>query len=188
LNLLLDAGSSVHIKNSYGSEALYYACRHQRGLAPVILLLQAGACLNSQNKNGHTALIGAAIRNHTKIGRYLLRQGANIDSRGVNGETALFEAIFHNSHEFLRLLLQSSADHTLINNDGSTILHSVALEGDCETVYILLEADLKRMDPSHRNNDHLTAMEMIHRRSIIPEGFEEIFTQLVSSLSNTNLN
>jgi ankyrin repeat protein len=182
LKSLLDAGSNVHSKNTYGSDALYYACRHQSELAPVIQLLHSGACVNSQNKNGHTALIGAAIRDNTKIGEYLLRKGATIDIRGTGGETALFEAIFHNSHRFLQLLFHFSADYTLVNNAGSTIIHSAALEGDCETLTIMLRADLELRNISHRNKDHLTAAEMIQRRSIIPEGFELIFSELLSSV------
>ncbi|KAJ5928829.1 hypothetical protein N7466_007785 [Penicillium verhagenii] len=183
LKLLLYAGSIVHSKNHYGSDALYYACRHQSGLSPVIHLLKSGACLNTQNNNGHTALIGASIRNNFKIGRYLLRQGATIDVQGANGETALFEAIFHNSHQFLRLLLEWSSDYTIVNHDGSNILHSVALEGDCETVNILLCSELKGLNPLHRNKKHLTAMEMILKRSIIPEGFRSLFDRLLSSVT-----
>ena len=183
LTLLLTAGSDARTRNSYGSDALYYACRHQSTLPPVIILLKSGATLNSQNKNGHTALIGAAIRNNFKIGKYLLRRGAAINLRGKNGETALFEAIFHNSHQFLVLLLQSSSDYTLVNNDGSTILHSAALEGDCETVEILLRSELKGLNAMHRNNNRLTATEMVHERSVIPEGFQEIFDRLLSSLT-----
>ncbi|KAJ5768871.1 hypothetical protein N7520_003430 [Penicillium odoratum] len=183
LKLLLDADSSVHLKNHYGSDALYFACRHQRGLPPVILLLKWGARLNTQNKNGHTALIGAAIRNNFKIGRYLLRQGADIDVQGANGETALFEAIFHSSHEFLKLLLEWSSDYTIANHDGSTILHSAALEGDCETLNILLCSELKGLNPSDRNKKRLTAMDMISKRSTFPEGFLNLFDRLLSSIT-----
>lgn len=186
LKLLLEGGSNVLWKNIYGSDALYNACRHQSKLAPVVLLLHAGASLNSQNKNGHTALIGAAIRNHDAIGRYLLRRGASIDARGAHGESALFEAIFHNSHQFLSLLLQNSANYLLVNNAGSSILHSAALEGDIETLHILLKAGLKGLDPFLRNKENLTATEMIQRRSIVPEGFEDQFSRLVSVLDRDN--
>ncbi|KAJ5168591.1 uncharacterized protein N7482_004185 [Penicillium canariense] len=178
LSLLLDAGSDVHAKDIHGSEALYFASRHQKSLRTIILLLRAGAHLNSQNNNGHTALIGAAIRNHDKIGQYLLRKGANIDAKGANGEAALFEAIFHNSHQFLLLLLESSADYTLVNHSESTILHAAALEGDLETVEILLHANLKQLDPSHRNKHGLTAIEMIQRRTVVADGFEDTFSRL----------
>lgn len=67
LTLLLNAGSDARTRDSYSSDALYYACRHQSTLPPVIILLKSGATLNSQNKNGHTALIGAAIRNNLKM-------------------------------------------------------------------------------------------------------------------------
>lgn len=186
LKLLLDGGSNILWKNVYGSDALYNACRHQSRLPSVVLLLQSGAPLNSQNNNGHTALIGAAIRNHDRIGRYLLRRGASIDARGAHGESALFEAIFHNSHQFLRLLLQNSANYLLVNNAGSSILHSAALEGDSETLHILLGAGLKGLDPFLRNKENLTAAEMIQRRSIIPEGFEDQFSRLISLIDRDN--
>lgn len=186
LEFLLEAGSNVRMANSYGSDALYHACRHQSKLAPVIRLLHSGACVNSQNKNGHTALIGAAIRNNTKIGKYLLRQGAAIDITGAGGESALFEAIFHNSHRFLRLLFQWSANYTIASNSGSTILHSAALEGDSETLTILLHTDLGQLNISHRNKDHITAAEMVQRRSIVSEETELRFSELLSSVARQN--
>jgi hypothetical protein len=74
----------------------------------------------------------------------------------------------------------------LVNNVGLSILYSAALEGDSETLHILLEAGLKELDPFLRNKENLTATEMIQKRSIIPEGFEDQFSRLVSLVDREN--
>jgi ankyrin repeat protein len=186
LELLLLAGANVHLTDIRGGHALHYVCRHQKDIAPVKLLLQAGAPVNCRNIHGHTPFTGAAIKNRYEIGMYLLQHGADIHNGSNNNDTPLFESIFHNSHEFLRLLLREGAKHTHVNKSGSTILHAAALEADLETIEILAASrpgglDIHLLD-KHRN----TALEISRQRIASPDGFQEAFERFLETVREEN--
>ncbi|KAK5045794.1 hypothetical protein LTR84_008887 [Exophiala bonariae] len=180
LELLLLHGADVHARTSIGSQAMHHACRHQSLVAPVEILLQAGASLDSTNKNGHSPLCGAAISNRHDIGAFLLARGVDMHVRSLHGDTPLFETIFHNSHEFLQLLLAQGADHGAVNNAGSTVLHAAALEADTRTVEILRAAGIQwTLQSSRRDRSGATALEIARRRVKPPLGFLDAFEQIL---------
>lgn len=151
LKSLIAAGANIQAKNRRGTQALYFACRHQSDIAPIKLLLRAGAQINCKNINIHTPLTGAAITNRREIGAFLLDQGADMDNRGIYGDTPLSEAVIHNSHEFLEMLLQSGTNYMGVNDAGSTILHAAAREADEATVNLLAAAELRGLDSKARD-------------------------------------
>jgi len=182
LELLIIAGANTRATNLQGTQALYYACRHQGDVAPVKLLLRAGAPINCKNDRAHTPLTGAAITNRHAIGAFLLDQGAEMHNRGIFGDTPLFEAIIHNSHEFLEMLLQRGVTYTTANNAGSTILHTAAREADRDTVIILTAAGLNGLDCEAKDNGGLTPVNVLAQRVAPPIGFKEAFNTLLSGL------
>jgi ankyrin repeat protein len=179
LELLILAGADVNAKNSYGSQAIHHASRHQKEVEPVKVLLRAGASVNCKNNFGHTPLSGAAITNRREIGAYLLDQGADMHIRSIHGDTPLFETIFHNSHEFLQMLLEKGANHTDVNKAGSTILHAAALEANIGTLDILREARLSGVGCTIRDKHGKTALEISELRIAAPDGFKEAFEKLL---------
>ena len=181
LKLLILARASIRTMNSQGAQALYYASRHQSDVAPVKLLLDAGAPVDCKNNRAHTPLTGAAITNRERIGAYLLDKGANMHNQGVYGDTPLFEAIIHNSHEFLELLLRRGVKHTGVNNAGSTILHAIAREADIKTIKILAAARLTGLDCEAKDKEGRTPADTLARRVTPPVGVEEAFRTLLST-------
>jgi ankyrin repeat protein len=179
IELLLLAGANVRLTDIRRGNALHYVCRHQKEIAPVKLLLQAGAPINCQNVLGHTPFIGAAITNRDKIGMYLLQHGADMHKASNNNDTPLFESIFHNSHAFLRLLLQQGAKHTHVNKSGSTILHATALEADLETVDILASTRPGGLNVNSLDKNGKTALEISKQRIASPDGFQEAFERFL---------
>ena len=188
LELILLAGANVCHTDIRGGLALHYVSRHQEDIAPVKLLLQAGAPINCQNRYGHTPFIGAAIKNRYKIGTYLLQNGADMHLAGTNNDTPLFESIFHNSHEFLQLLLQKGAKHTSINKSGSSILHAAALEADPQTIDILADSRPGGLDIDLRDKNGKTAIEISKQRVAPPDGFHEAFNRFLIIVGEINHN
>lgn len=187
IELLLLAGANALIKDIRGSQALHYVSRHQKDIAPVKLLIQAGATVNCRNVHGLTPFIGAAIKNRYEIGRYLLQHGADMH-RGSNNnnDTPLFESIFHNSHEFLRLLLLEGAKHTHVNKSGSTILHAAALEADLKTIEILAASRPGGLDVDCLDKNGKTALEISRQRIASPDGFQEAFERFLTIVKESN--
>lgn len=182
LELLILARANIQKMNSQGTQALYYASRHQSDVAPVKLLLDAGAQVDCRNNRAHTPLTGAAITNRDGIGAYLLDRGADMQNRGVYDNTPLFEAIIHNSHEFLELLLRRGVKYTGVNNAGSTILHAIAREADVKTIEILAATRLTGLDCEAKDKKGYTPADTLARRVTPPVGVEVAFGNLLKTL------
>jgi len=188
LELLLLAQANPRLTDIRGGHALHYVSRHQKDIAPVKLLLNAGAAVNCRNIYGHTPFTGAAIKNRYEIGEYLLRRGADIHNNSNNNDTPLFESIFHNSHAFLQLLLREGARHTHVNKMGSTILHAAALEADLNTIKILTASRPGALDVDLLDKNGKTALEISRERIVPPDGFQEAFESLLIMIRQINRN
>ena len=105
---LLDAGSDVNARNSYGRTALMGAV--SRGNPDTAqLLLAAGADVNRKDHQGHTALISAAMIGHPSLAQILLANGANPHVETERGQTALSIATDKNDTEIIQLLRKAGA-------------------------------------------------------------------------------
>jgi serine/threonine-protein phosphatase 6 regulatory ankyrin repeat subunit B len=86
----------------------------------VPLLLKFGAAINTQDKNGETALFKASKKNHPDTVRFLLECGAAIDMQDSRGKTALIEPLYQAAYgsyvrrelpaDTLRVLLEYGAN------------------------------------------------------------------------------
>jgi ankyrin repeat protein len=102
--------------------------------------------------------------------------------RNLGGETPLFVAIVSDSHDIIELLLRRGDHCTNIAVHGSTVLHYVAQYGDIKTANILLASELRGLDPDAVDFQGRTAMQVLEKRAVLPEGFEEIFGTLVAQI------
>ena len=85
-------------------------------------LLALGADLKSQDKDGDTALHGAAETGNVEIMRLLLDKGADLNAKNKQGGTPLMWAAVFGNDDAVRLLLSRGADASLKDNDGITAL------------------------------------------------------------------
>lgn len=86
---LLDKGVDVNFQNEgYGASALHAASETKRKKI-VIMLLNRGADVNLQSKEGHTALLAASYNGHEDIVKILLLAGAEVNHKNQSDETAL---------------------------------------------------------------------------------------------------
>ena len=82
-------------------------------------MIEKGANLNIQNKNGNTPL-NLAIFNSKNIAILLIEKGANLDIQDYRGNTPLHDAIAYELEDISRLLIEKGADFTFKNKDGIT--------------------------------------------------------------------
>ena len=85
-------------------------------------LLALGANVNLRDKDGDTALHGAAETGNVEIMRMLLDKGADPNAKNKQGGTPLMWAAVFGNDEAARLLLSRGADALLKDNDGITAL------------------------------------------------------------------
>ena len=87
IEVLIQHGADVNIKNSNGNTALIQAADNGR-LTSVDILLQHCADANIQNDSGYTALVYAANANHSDCVNMLLQNNADVNLKNSSGQTA----------------------------------------------------------------------------------------------------
>lgn len=129
VQMLLEYGADVHVKDNLGHDPLYRAAgalapeRASEGRAVVALLLQNGAEVNGRSGPGQmTALHMAARRGTVPIAEVLLASGAEIEAKDIKGETPLRRAVNCGQEGVVRLLLTHNADPLSRDKKGSTPL------------------------------------------------------------------
>ena len=137
----------VDKKESNGRRPLFYAAL-QGHEAVVRLLLDRGADIATQDKDGWTALNVAARRGHKAVVRLLLDRGADVNAQNEDGWTALQDAARPGHEAVVRLLLDRGADVTAQDKYGSTALFRAARDGHEAVVRLLLDrgADITPQD------------------------------------------
>lgn len=86
---LLIAGMIIHQADRVGIDAALRRAIRKGDLNEVRQCLKNGPDLNSKDRFGYTALIGASYFGHGAIVRLLLKNGADVNAKDENGRTAL---------------------------------------------------------------------------------------------------
>ena len=119
-----------------GMTSLMLAVWHQKDRF-VRTLVQRGSELNHQDKDGDTAVHGAALYGNVGILGALLDAGANPNMKNKLGGTALMWAAAYGHDDVLRLLLSRGADPKLRDVDGVTAAGWAAKNGQANAEMIL---------------------------------------------------
>ncbi len=91
-------------------------------LAILNKLIEKGADLNFQDKNGYSALHFVAQNKEKEIAEVLLEKGANPNLRDLYGNPPIWTAIMNAKGDFsiVKLLLENKADVEMKNNYGKS--------------------------------------------------------------------
>jgi ankyrin repeat protein len=154
--------STVNSINHKGFAPLFYAIIHNSARRSMSLqqarnphldfmnhLIECGACLESVDKCGNSALHYAIICNFIEGVFYLIKAGANLNARVVRGVsfkndiytlfrhyTPLHSAVHLKNIEIVKVLLENRADQTLTTPLGKTPI-DFAREGGCKEIISL---------------------------------------------------
>ncbi len=143
----------------------------------VSLLLEKGAAIDAQDKEGDTALHHAAAEGHERVARLLLEKGAAVNAQSKDGYTALHAAA--EGHERVaRLLLEKGAAVNAQSKDGYTALHAAARRGHERVARLLLE---KGAAIDAQDKDGYTALYAAARR-----GHEQVVSLLLENGAAVN--
>jgi ankyrin repeat protein len=111
VKILIDAGAKLDLLSG-GYTSLMGACL--RGQTKVVkYLINKGADINLQNKNGETALMIASENMYSRKGKeilkFLIKKGAKLDLQNKEGNTALMTAYKWRRWEAVKLLIDGGA-------------------------------------------------------------------------------
>ena len=121
------------------------------------LIDDEGLDVNTTNRLGYTALMGAATAGHIKIVRFLKRRRANLDFQGPKGVTALMLAIDQGYERVFRFLIRSGASPHLSDEDGVTPLFLLSHKGYLRDVKFLVRHHNVDLDVQTKE-DRFTAL------------------------------
>lgn len=103
------------------------------------LLIDKGADINAQDKDGSTALILASDKGHEAVVRLLIDKGAGVNAQNKDGSTALILASEKGHAAVVRLLINRGADVNAQNKDGLTALTLASDKGYEAVVQLLVD-------------------------------------------------
>ena len=140
VELLLERGATVDASDEGGHTALHWAAI--RGDYPEMVrrLIDAGADVSRQSKNG-TALTAAAMMGHLATVNVLLAAGADVSTpERILKATALSLASSFGHSAVVRVLIAAGADVDHRDQKGWTALIYASKEGHLKVVQALLDA------------------------------------------------
>lgn len=105
----------------------------------VTILLERGATVDHQDKDGMTPLLVAAFEGHRDVCELLLEYEADVDHCDVTGRTPLWAAASMGHGSVVALLLFWGCYVDSIDNEGRTVLSVAAAQGGTDVVKQLLD-------------------------------------------------
>lgn len=170
---LIEKGAKIDTKSSYdGKTALQFAVEIAGNLAIVDYLIDHGADLNSQDKNGTTVLIEAISKETSDIAMRLIDRGADVNLKDIsNDETPIMTACCYGLNNLIDKLIEKKANVDAKFNGGKTALMFAIDEGRSTSCIIqLLDAGA---NPYIQDNDGRSAVDLINKRNL-PEALSHL--------------
>ncbi len=143
------------------------------------VLLEAGADVNVQNRDGETALMLAIENGDQEAVRKLIEAGADVNVQNSWDKTALILAAKKGDRWSLQKLIEAGADVNVQNRDGETALMLAVKRGDQEAVRKLIEAGA---DVNVQDRSGNTALMMVAKN-----GDQEAVQKLIEEGADVNL-
>ena len=149
--LLADAAKEnpdyVNTRDNSGSTPLMRTCYHGH-VNVATYLVERGANIHLQEKNGNTCLHFAAQGGHVEVVSKLLALGAKenqdyVNARNNSGTTPLMETCYNGHVNVVTYLVEHGANIHLQDKNGDTCLHCAAKKGHVEVVSNLLALGAK---------------------------------------------
>lgn len=153
---------------------LHLAARYNRSTEVIAALVEAGADIEAQNKDGATPL-ARAVENGSDSGDIvgeLLALGADVHTQDSTGKTPLHIAAAGNpNRQVIEVLLAAGADiQTRERLSGWTPLHTAARHNNAAVVEILLDAWITAEgDPNVKATDGHTPFDLVQLNSALKD-------------------
>lgn len=179
--ILLEHNANAYTASA-GMSPLMWACVNTRFDFSSVSVLAACSDLEQQDQNERTALFHAASTSIIPT-RILLREGSNVNHTDDQGYSALHLAILNKHSDIVQTLLEYGADYFLDTHSGQSLLHHAAHYADLKTINVLLERQLRGLDPECADGDGCTALDLLAARTPPPSAeveaaFQRLLTQI----------
>ena len=154
----------VNTRNNSGTTPLMRTC-YNGHMNVAAYLVEHGANIHLQDKNGDTCLHFAAEGGHVEVVSKLLAVGAKenqdyVNTRNNSGTTPLMRTCYNGHMNVATYLVEHGANIHLQDKNGNTCLHAAAQGGQIEVVSKLLAVGAKENQDyvNTRNNSGTTPL------------------------------
>ncbi|CAG8921787.1 unnamed protein product [Penicillium salamii] len=157
VRMLIDRGANVHALGGPHGTLQAASMRGNKKIAQT--LIEQGADLLIEDKDGMTPIITAARYDHLDMVKLLIMNGADIHLTNRDGYGPLHAASAAGNLTICRFLVDNDANTGKVNKDGQTPLHRAAYNGHFGVCDFLLKrnARLGLLDHLGRSPAHLAA-------------------------------
>jgi len=122
------------------------------------LLIDHGADVAAQSKDGTTPLHRASKGGHVDLAQLLIDHGADASAQDEDGTTPLHGAIFRGHVDLARLLIEHGADATVQNKHGTLLHGACSFWGGVDLMRLLIEHGA---DSTAQNEDGMTPLHEV---------------------------
>lgn len=161
--LLASSGARLESMDRLGGTPLHHACSNGH-VGIIESLLDFGAELAATNCLGETAIFYASHARQVGAVKCLVERGTSLKHIDEWGYTPVLDMVMTDSHEALAFLLSQGSDMNTRLFDGKTFWHIAAQHSDLRTIKILLNADLRGLDPEAVDNAGFRPAEYLSQR------------------------
>jgi ankyrin repeat protein len=156
LELCIEKGVDVGVKDGFARSALLLAARDGRSLEMVRRLQSKGLAIDEPDVRGIAPLGYAAGNGQLDLLSYLLEQGAAADRQDTQGLTPLFHATLSGKTQAVARLLKADVDIDTQDRFGDTPLMGACAKGHDDIARLLVKAGA---DTSIKDQEGRTARE-----------------------------
>jgi ankyrin repeat protein len=160
VNVLLQRGADVNVKDKRGYTALFHAIEAMYDDVAFVLLNQPNLDPNTRGLNAVTPLMSYVWRDRKDAVQKLLERGADVNAQDTDGDAPLHGVAQSDNVEILDMLLGKGANPNIKNRQGGTPLMWAAVYGSEKVARRLLE---RGADPRLKDVDGVTAAEWAAR-------------------------
>jgi len=139
LQILLEKGVPLNIKDSRGQFPIHHACIAGKYDAVQLIIQHEHKNADLPDSFGATPLIAAAAHGNFDICKYLYEQGAEINTAGSDKKTPLFVAIEKNHWDVAMYLMKNAADCSIKPFGAEDAIFQIMSHGPKELLKLILE-------------------------------------------------
>lgn len=177
VNWLIKHRADVNLHPTAGVTAIYAATTHNY-LSIIKILFQAKAKINiTQNFNGWTPLMAAALNDNTEIINFLLKNHADLNLKDWTGESALLKAAAHGSLNSVKILTKAGLDPAAYDFYRNTSLTRAAYYCQADVMNYFFSLQGVRFDHEQLESA-LSSFSWSNCRGEVPAGRSRLLTEL----------
>ena len=141
INVLINAGANMSIKNVVGNTWIHYAIYGDGKKEVLQSITDLGADVNATNNQNITALMLASKKGNVDAINVLINAGANMAIKDADGDTWIHYAIYGDCEkEVLQSITDLGADVNATNNENVTALMMACEKGNVDAINVLIYA------------------------------------------------